>query len=377
MRATLNDREERRIARGHLWAYRSEIQKMPEAAQDGDIIDLMTGRGKFIARGFYQSDGAIAVRVLSRHQDSVDAAFFEERIKKALALRTQLFAGEHSYRWIHAESDGLPGLTADRYGSVVSARTASGFYSAHAAEIIAAFMDADGVSGVRFDCCGAIHKEGDVPDTVTVQTGGIDFDCSLVMGQKTGFYLDQRENAKMIDAIAPDARVLDAYCYVGQWAVRAAKAGAAFVHAVDSSQPALEFAQLNADRAGVGDRVQIMQDDVETIWEKASEYDVVCLDPPPLAKARRQLAKSMTLYQALNKEAMRVLNPEGGYLITSSCSHLVDPPAFEEMLKRAARSAKKQAVILQWSGPPADHPQLLAMPETRYLNCALLRVWEA
>ena len=227
----------------------------------------------------------------------------------------------------------------------------------------------------RFDCCGDVHTSGEETGDIVVNSAGLELECSLVMGQKTGFYLDQRENAKWIEPIAKDARVLDAHCYVGQWTMRAARAGAAFVHAIDSSEPALEFAARNAERHGVEDQCQFYHGDAAAFLADAEPYDVVCIDPPPLAKTRRSLSKSLTVYQSLNRDAMKAIDPEGGYLITSTCSHLVDAPTFEETLKRAARSAKRQASMLKWAGPPSDHPQLLAMPETRYLNCVLLRVW--
>lgn len=376
MRAIINEKEERRIARGHLWVYRSEISKSPEA-QDGDVIDIMGPRGRFIARACYQSEGAIAARVLSRHQETIDGDFIASRLETARLLREKLFPGSTTYRWVHGESDGLPGFVLDRYGAVASARTPNAFYTKYAAAIVNAIAETEGVDQVRFDCCGQIHEAGGNPSVITVDAAGLELECSLIMGQKTGFYLDQRENAKWIEPIAPGARVLDAHCYVGQWAIRAAKAGAASVHAIDSSEPALEFAARNAERHGVANKCDFYSGDAAAFIAEpdAGPYDIVCIDPPPLAKTRRSLAKSLTVYQSLNRDAMRIINPEGGYLITSTCSHLVDAPAFEEMLKRAARSAKRQAAILRWAGPPADHPQLLSMPETRYLNTVLLRVW--
>jgi len=372
-RAILKEKKDRRIARGHLWAYRAEFDNLPEIP-DGGVVDIFTKRGKFIARGFFQSEGTIAVRVLDNHQTTIDAEFFRSRIDRALRLRQTMFPGETAYRWIHAESDGLPGLTVDRYDSVVSARSVCAFYAAHGQVLCDGFAACDGVEAVRLEAAGQAFTVGGPPDECRVELDGTTLNFALKTGQKTGLYLDQRKNAAFLDAIVNGARVFDGYCYVGHWSCRAAINGAASVRGVDSSRPAIDYANANAEANGVRERCRFEVADVQKALADGQTYDVICLDPPALAKSRHQLKKSLTLYQALNRDAMKAVDPAGGYLITSTCSHLVSEDDFLEALKRAARSAQRTVTILRKAGPPPDHPWLLTMPETRYLTCVMLAI---
>jgi 23S rRNA (cytosine1962-C5)-methyltransferase len=371
-RAILKNNEERRLLRGHLWAYRTEFTSLP-SIEDGDLADVYTPRGKFVGRGFFQAEGGIAVRLLDRHQMDVDTAFFRRRIEEALALRQRFFPGQNVYRWIHGESDGLPGLIVDRYDALVTIHTQCAFYGVHSKALLNAFMGQEGITGVRLDCAGEITHKGETPTDLEIEIDGIRLGFSPERGQKTGLFLDQRENARLLDAIAPGARVLDGNCYVGQWSLRAAKAGAAKVIGVDSSAQAITQAKTNATLNGLEDTCQFECADINEFLAKAKQFDVVCIDPPALAKSRARLSQALGRYQGLNRDAMKAVKKDG-YLITSSCSRWVDESSFLEMVKRAARSAQRSAVIHAVRTAPADHPVLLAMPETAYLTCVLLRI---
>jgi len=422
-RLTLKPKEERRLLRGHLWAYRNEFAALPgqggapdkpepadrpdrsgrsdgsdksdrsdrstrptsstrsdksagplSPLEDGCLVDVVADNGKLVGRGFYQAEGGIAVRILDRSPRPIDAAFLRERVAQALALRRKFFPGSRVYRWVHAESDGLPGLVADRFDSLVSIKTSCAFYEGMADALTEVFLRQDGVEGISFEYRDTARNFGRVPEELEVSLDGVRLGFSLAQGQKTGLFLDQRENCRLLDAVAAGARVLDAHCYVGLWSCRAIRAGAASVLGVDTSARAVERAQRNAVLNGGADKCRFECAPVEKVFARGERYDVVCLDPPALAKTRAHLEKALELYQALNRDGMKAVAP-GGYLITSSCSQPVDAAAFLEMLKRASRSAQRQTALLALRGAPPDHPVLMEMPETAYLKCARLRIW--
>ena len=370
--ATLLPREDRRLLRGHLWVYRNEFKQLPEL-EDGEMVDVFSAERRLVGRGFYQNRGGIAVRLLSRHQEELDPAFFATRIAQAHAFRERLFPGQAAYRWIFGESDGLPGLVADRYGSVVSARTSCAFYSQFADQLAEIFLAHPGVEGLQLDINNVVRNFGVIPDQLTFALDGLQLGLQLTGAQKTGMFLDQRVNAQRIRPFAPGARVLDGHCYVGVWSCHAALAGATAVIGVDSSEKALEQARENARINGVADRCTFECAEVETVLQQGALFDVVLLDPPAYAKTRAVASKALARYQALNVLAMNAVEP-GGILISSSCSHFVDEGDFLEMLKRAAGAAKRQVLVLEFAGAAPDHPVLLSMPETKYLKCAVLRV---
>jgi 23S rRNA (cytosine1962-C5)-methyltransferase len=373
-RAVLKTKEERRLLRGHLWAYRNEFATLPQSLEDGDLADVYSHDGKLVGRGFYQAEGGIAVRLLSRRAQEVEVDFFRERIEAALRLRERFFPGNRVYRWVHGESDGLPGLVADRFETVVSVRTSCGFYERFAQNLVEIFKGFDGVDGVLFEDRKNAHREfGQVPDELEVTLDGVRLGFALSAGQKTGLFLDQRENCRLLDRVAPGARVFDGHCYIGQWSCRALRAGAASVLAADTSQRAIDWARHNVALNGGSDRCQFECAPVERLLKSAGRFDGVCLDPPALAKGRLSVGKALELYQALNRDGMKAVVP-GGFLISSSCSQPVDMALFLEMLKRAARSAQRQVTILELRGAPLDHPVLMEMPETSYLTCALLQI---
>ena len=370
-RLLLKPKEERRLLRGHLWAYRNEFAEIPEVA-DGEVVDVYSSQ-RLVGRGFYQSQGGIAVRILTRHQRPITQEFFTERIAEAGAFRTGLFPNESVYRWLFGESDGLPGFVADRYGSVISAQTNCRFYVEHADLLAEAFLAHEGVTGVRIDMPGGIRRYGEVPESVTCTIDGVQVSVLVEGGQKTGLFLDQRLNWWSIRQFAPGGRILDGHCYVGLWSVNAALGGAQEVLGVDTSGQAVAAAEEVARANGMTDLCQFERADIADVLERGASYDVIVLDPPAFAKSHAQEAKALKHYQALNASAMRALAP-GGILITSTCSHFVSRESFLETLKRAAATAQRPAWLLDLRGASPDHPVLLSMPETEYLTCATLRI---
>lgn len=370
--ATLKLKEDRRITRGHAWAYRSEFSAIPELG-DGDLTDVYSSEKRFVGRGFYQAQGGIAVRILTRRQEEIGVDFFRARIHDALELRQRLFPGSQAYRWLFGESDGTPGLVADRFGAVVSVQSSCAFYVPWMKTIAELLMEVEGVEGVRFQVAYHLEHFGSIPQDVVFDLEGLEVALQLEGAQKTGMFLDQRYNRLTPVPFAKGARVFDGHCHLGLWACHAAKAGAREVLAVDSSEAALELARGNAARNGVAEAIEFRKGDVEAVLTEEEPFDIVIVDPPAYAKGRALAKKAEGKYFDLNRAAIRATRP-GGLLVSSSCSHFVDETAFLEAIKRASFAEKRTVQLLEFRGAAPDHPILMAMPETAYLKCAVMRV---
>ena len=371
-RLTLKAKEERRLLRGHLWVYRNELAGTP-AMPDGSPVEVVSDHGRLVGRGYYQAEGGIAVRILCRERREFDGAFFRNRIDEAASLRKRIYPGEFVYRWVYAESDGLPGFVADRYGPVVVVHAASPFYADRFDPIGEAFLAHEGIEGVYFKTGNEPREAGNVQFPVTCKVNGVEFLVNPPAGQKTGLFLDQRHNWRQLEPFAKGAAVFDGFCYTGAWSLHAAQYGALHVIGFDSSMAAIETAREQARRNGFENVCSFECGDVREKIEEDLRYDVVILDPPAFAKSRRHTGKAAGLYQSLNRSGMAATNP-GGILITSSCSGSVDQSAFLETIKRAANAARRQVRVLGVYGAGPDHPVLASMPETRYLKCAVLQV---
>jgi 23S rRNA (cytosine1962-C5)-methyltransferase len=216
---------------------------------------------------------------------------------------------------------------------------------------------------------------GEVPERIEVVVDGFTVEADLLHGQKTGLFLDQRLNRRRAGRWASGRRALDLFCYQGEWALHLARGGATEIHAVDSSEPALAAARRNAERNDVGDRIQFecgdVLDSLQGLERARERFGLIVLDPPALVKSRRSLAAGARAYRELNRAAMSLLE-EDGVLVTCSCSHHLDDLLFRQVLLESARAARRPFRVLDWAGEPPDHPQLLAVPETHYLKCAVL-----
>lgn len=369
--ATLKPREERRIQRGHLWCYRNEFASLPDL-EDGDVFDVYAANRRFIGRAFYQAEGGICGRILSFHQDSIDADFFKKRLRQAEELRQRLFPESTVYRWIHAESDGLPGLIIDRYDAALSMQTSCTFYQKHQDLLQEILLGWPGVSSLAFSFRDSRSHAGQEPGAFQLDVNGLQLGLLLSGTQKTGLFLDQRKNWPLIESFAAGSRVLDAFCYHGLWGLHAARTGASSVTCIDTSQAALDQAQENARLNNLEETCTFLREKVDAHLQECRPYDVIVLDPPAFAKSRKQQRTAFSLYEKLNVLALEKLAP-GGILISCSCSHFLDQGMFEEMLKRASRRAACQMQLLMMRGAAPDHPVLTDMPETAYLKCAILR----
>jgi 23S rRNA (cytosine1962-C5)-methyltransferase len=323
-------------------------------------------------------------------KEPIDESFFRRRLGDAIAYREKVCPGENAYRLCFGESDGLPGLVVDRYGSILVLQVLSAGIERRL-DLVLAALDAllkpKGVylkndhrqrqlEGLPLECR---TLSGEVPERVPIVEGGLRFLAPLGEGQKTGHYFDQRDNRAFLAPHFSGRSVLDLYCYTGGFAITAAKAGARSVFALDSSGPALALARENAKLNGVEGTVSFDEGDAEKSLEAFAansqpfKPDFIVLDPPSLVPAKKHLPKALRLYSKLNAQALKAL-PRGGLLATATCSHHVSREDFVLMLRAAQARAQRPVRFRALRGQAADHPVLLAMPETEYLHFALLEV---
>ena len=382
----LKAREEDRLLAGHAWVFSNEIEKVEGEAEAGALAAAVTAGGAPLGVGFYHPNSLIAWRLLSRRVEPVDAAFFKERLGRALAVRERLYPGEKSYRLCFGESDGLPGLVVDRYADVLVCQVLSAGIERRLDLVAQALTEllqpagiflkndhpARGLEGLPIECR---VLQGEVPPRVTIEEAGLRFVTPVTEGQKTGFYFDQRDNRARLAPYFQGRQVLDLYCYTGAFALNAARHGAKRVLGLDSSAPAVALARENAALNGLA--ADFDEGDAEEVLHAFSEKsqpiqpDFILLDPPSFAPSKRHVPKALRAYTRLNQLAMRTL-PRGGLLATSTCAHHVDREAFVKMLREAAGRVGRPFKLLELGGQAKDHPMLLSMPETEYLHFALL-----
>lgn len=383
----LRKNQDRRVRGGHPWVFSNEVAELRGAPADGDLVDVMDFRGAFLGRAYYNKRSLICARLLTRGRDEVDAAFFARRFERALKLREAVYPGAQAVRLVYGESDQLPGLVVDRYGDVLAVQVLTLGMEVRAEmvrEALAQVFKPRGVMRMADSALRALEGLpiergvwwGEVPEQIVVDIDGFSIEVDLRAGQKTGLFLDQRENRKRAGARAEGQRVLDLFCYQGEWSLHAARGGASSVLAVDSSAPALAAARRNAERNGLAERIGFRQGDcfdiVRELERTGERFGLVFLDPPALIKSRGALATGARAYREINRAAMTLL-AEGGTLVTSSCSHHLEDPLFRQVLIEAARAARRPFRVLDWAAEAPDHPQLLAVPETHYLKCAVLQ----
>jgi 23S rRNA (cytosine1962-C5)-methyltransferase len=386
-RLLLDRNQDRRVRGGHPWIFSNEVGSIEGTPADGALVEVADHRGAFLGVAYYNRHSLIAARMLTRGRDVIDVDFFVHRIERAMRLRKTVCPGQKAVRLVYGEADQLPGLVIDRYGDTLTVQISTLGMEVRSDAIRAAIERVIRPAGVVRAADSALRtlegmsREravwwGEVPDRVEVEVEGFQVEVSLVDGQKTGLFLDQRENRRRAEARASGRRALDLYCYQGEWAMHLARGGATEVLAVDSSGPALEAAARNVARNGLEDRVTFRQGqafDAARELERAGErFGLIVLDPPAMVKSRKHLAAGARAYRDLNRIAM-VMLAEEGILVSCSCSHHLDDAMFRQVLLESARAARRPMRILEWAGEAADHPQLLAVPETHYLKCAVLQ----
>ncbi len=388
MNVYLRRGREQRVLGGHPWVFRSDIER-EDGAADGLPVRVLTSAGRFLAMAVYNPRSQISLRILSRRDEPIDGAFIRGRVRRALDYRRR-FADLNSCRLIFAESDGLPAVIADKFGDVIVVQILCLGMERFKGDIVDALAQELSPRGIyeRNDVPvreleGLTQQTGllfgEVPDRVEMQENGVRFLVDVREGQKTGFFLDQKENRAAIAPFVPGMRVLDCFTHTGSFALHAARYGAAEVTGVDISEHACACALENARLNGVEDRVRFecanAFDFLRAQQTAGEQYDVVILDPPAFTKTRSAVEGALRGYKEINLRGMK-LTRDGGFFVTCSCSQHVTPDLFRGMLMDAQKDAHVQLRQIEWRTQGRDHPILLASPETQYLKCGIFQVFK-
>lgn len=386
-----------RILAGHLWIFSNELAESPKKYEPGSLVELRDRKDSFLGIGYINPHSLIAVRILTHEREEITPDFFRRRILNAIEYRKKfLFAPANppacgkdadSFRVVFSEGDFLPGLIVDKYGDclVIQFLTLGiEMWSGTITHILDEIFSPSTIvlrndSSMRlFEGLKREKKiiKGSPDNPPVIREGSLLFEVDLLSGQKTGFFLDQRENRTAFSALAGAGKGLDLFCYSGAWSVHMAGKGAN-VTGVDESDSAIGLALRNADMNGLSEQCAFKKADVFMFLKdevsQGSRYDFIVLDPPAFVKSGAKVKEALRGYREINANAMRLLK-EGGLLATSSCSHHIDKEMFLDMLRSAARDAGRRARLIEMRFQAKDHPILLSMPETEYLKCAFLEV---
>jgi 23S rRNA (cytosine1962-C5)-methyltransferase len=383
----------RHLRAGHPWVFRRAVERAPSRLPAGAIVDV-TEDGRFVARGYYDPLSAISVRILTREPaEAIDAAFWRRRVARALALRRELVAGTTGYRLVHGEGDGLPGVIVDRYDRFLVLKLYSAGLTPHRAEIVEALRaEVEGIAGVfgrdeipRDDGedddgapAGRVLWGAEPPARIAIDEHGMAMLVDVRRGQKTGHFLDQRENRSMVRALAAGrAEALNLFSYTGGFSVAAAMGGARHVVSVDVDRDAVALARENFRANGLdpADHAFAAEDCFELLSRYKKEgrrFELVVCDPPAFAKSQKAVEAALAGYASLNRAALAVLAP-GGLLVTASCSARVSAEQFADAVKEAAYKARVDLALVRETRQPPDHPISLQFREGRYLKCLVLR----
>lgn len=380
--------EEQDVRGGKLWIYDNEIDWVDELCRDGDVVEVLDSRMKFLAWGFFNSKSKITVRLLSRDKNELpDGAFLRRRIQAAWDYRRSL-GFSNACRVVFGESDGLPGLTVDKFGDYLSLQILSLGMDRRKEEIVAALAEILRPRGIyERDDVPVREKEGlaqltgvlygQVPELVEITEHEAKMLVDIPGGQKTGHFLDQQENRGRIQPYCPGRTVLDLCSHTGGFAIHAALYGASSVEAVDVSESALEMLRRNAALNGVEDRITTTAANVFDLMKAYDEagrrFDTVICDPPAFAKSKKALEAAWRGYKELNLRCMRVTAP-GGFLISCSCSQFMTPTLFLDMLREAAADSGRTVRLLETLIQSRDHPAALNAEQSLYLKGYILQV---
>jgi 23S rRNA (cytosine1962-C5)-methyltransferase len=382
---TVSGRGAARWTAGHPWIFASDVIDVPKDAEPGAVL-VRTERGRPIGWALYSPRSEIALRLIDRDPDArIDGAWWQHRLAAAAARRASVADVATAYRLVHGEADGCPSLVVDRYDRWLVVQLASAGIEQYRAQIVAALREMTGAEGMLARNDMAVRTKeglsrdvellsGDVPRTIDVQEYGVHYIAAPWDGQKTGAFLDQRENRARIAALTRSGgRALDCFSYHGSFALHLARR-ASQVIALDTSSAALERAQENAERNDLTN-IEFVEADA-FVYLKAAErarerFDTVVLDPPAFAKTKRALGAAVRGYKEINLRGMRLLAP-GGLLYTASCSFHMSKAQFLEMLDDAAADSGRRLALREILGQPVDHPEVLTIPETGYLKGAIV-----
>jgi len=392
--ASLKPHREEQLLRGHLWIFSRALQQPPHWIEPGGIADIKSATGEFLARGYYNPQTDIAIRILTRDpEEAIDQTFLRKRIQQATQLRQAL--DDHTqtttaYRLINAEGDGLPGLVVDRYADILVAQIHTAGMERMREQIIEVLMQETGAQGLLFRNEAPSRRReglaledpqigaGTVPAQIAIRENGVHFLVDPWQGQKTGFFLDQRNKRAALRKYAPGKRILNCFSYTGGFSINAALVGATHVTSVDISAPAIEaarqhFALNDLDPAHHEFLIANVFDYLESAVSGGELFDVVVLDPPAFAKSESARSQALKAYRRLNLLGMQVLRP-GGVLLTCSCSGVVRMDDILGVISIEAQRLQRSVQLLETYTYSLDHPISLAMPETSYLKAIFCRI---
>lgn len=376
----------------HPWVFPGAIAEIQGEPKDGDAVEVYSHGGAFIAHGLFNSKSRLRVRLYSWDFDQrIDEVFFQQRLAHAIQLRRdvlRLVGPDLACRLVFSESDGLSGLTVDQYGEVLVVQFTSLGLANSKQAIVAELVKQVSPRAIYLRTERGIGEQeglqledsllwGKLPEEpIVINERGAKFIVNLTEGQKTGFYLDQRENHQAVAKYAHGRQVLDAFSYTGGFGLHAALQGATSVTCVDGSENALEIGRQNAELNGVSERVNMVKSDVFKYLEQSVQqnlkYDLITLDPPKFARSQSALDTALKGYRRLQALALQLLNPQG-ILVLCCCSGVIKWADIEEIAAQVATEAKRPLQILERHAQPADHPVSLACPETSYLKCLIFR----
>jgi 23S rRNA (cytosine1962-C5)-methyltransferase len=376
----------------HPWVYAGAIESVDGKPKDGDVVDLIAHEGNFVARGLYNSHSKIRVRLYTWSEEvALDADFFRRQLECAIRLRRdvlRLMGPRRACRLVFSEADGLSGLTVevyDRWLVVQFTSLALGKRRELLADLLVELLKPEGIYLRTERGIGLLEGlelqdgplRGDVPTTpIVIEENGLQIQVSLTEGQKTGYYLDQRDNRQAVANMAVGRRMLDAFCYSGGFGLHAARAGAASVLGVDASEAALQLAHANAELNGLAnitfEKADVF-DRLDQLVAAEERFGVIVLDPPKFARTKSAVEEALRGYRRLVLQSLRLLESDG-ILALCCCSGLITRDMLHELLAMAATQARRPLQILDSRGAAADHPVSVACAETSYLKCIVCRV---
>jgi len=383
---TLRIRQTRRLSSGHLWVFANELADKPAGIEPGEIVELVDLRGEFLAVAYANPHSLIVARVLSRKRVAIDEAFLRQRIAAALAYRDSMIGKPDACRLVFGEADGLPGLVVDRYADTLVLQSTTAGMDRLLDPVLAAVDELLQPRNIVLRNDSSIRKleglatekrsiKGEPEPLPVIREGDANFEVDCWNGQKTGFFLDQRENRLAFAELVQGGEGLDLCSYAGAWGLQLAARGAR-VTCVDSADSAITRVERNRGLNQLAGEVQVERAELFAFLEAAQaaqrRFDFVVLDPPAFAKSKGHLRNALKAYQQANTAALSLLNP-GGLLATSSCSYHISAEEFLALLQQSARALGGGIRLIEYRSQGRDHPALLAMPETRYLKCALLQ----
>jgi 23S rRNA (cytosine1962-C5)-methyltransferase len=389
LKAILKKGKEKRTLYGHPWIYKSDINSVSEEVSPGDIVSIYSYKNQFIGQGYFNPKSQITIRMLTtKENENIDYDFFYKRILNAWNYRKEV-ADINSCRVIFGESDFLPALIVDKFSDYLVVQTlALGIdkYKSLIVDILNEIIQPKGIferndvpvrelEGLE-QIKGFLSPEFDT--NVLMVENGVEFLVDVKDGQKTGFFLDQKENRAALKPFVKDKKVLDCFSHTGSFALHAGYYGAKSVLGIDISEHATEYATQNAIRNNLENVCSFKTantfDILRDFYDKNEKFDTIILDPPAFTKSKKTIQSAIRGYKEINLRAMKIIN-EGGYLVTCSCSHHVDYELFMNILFDAAADARKQVRVVEERFQGKDHPTLLASSETQYLKCIILQIY--